>query len=189
MQVTSLKPSLLNAFSRVYFSIKEKRKTMKASLLILSALMCKKTINIFLADDDPDDREIFLEVIGEVVPHVNTTIARNGKELMALLNEHQVTPDIIFLDLNMPLMNGQECLVEIRNNEKLKEIPVIIYSTSWSHEHIEDTFKKGANFYFPKPDSLKDLKTMVTKIFSLDWDEFMKPQKDKFILSINHFRL
>ncbi len=188
MLAPSIKPYLLSAFSRVYFSIKQKRTYLKSSLLILSTLLGKKSINIFLADDDPDDREIFLEVIGEVVPHVNATIAKNGKELMAFLKEKDVMPDIIFLDLNMPLMNGQECLVEIRNNDKWKEIPVIIYSTSWSREHIEDTFKKGANFYFPKPDSLKDLKTMVTKIFSLDWEEFMTPQKDKFLLSINHFR-
>ncbi len=188
MHVAEIKPSLLNAFSRIYFSIKKKNNSIKTPLLILAALLGKKTINIFLADDDPDDREIFLEVISEVVPHVNATIAKNGKELMLLLNEKNVVPDIIFLDLNMPLMNGQECLVEIRNNDKLKNIPVIIYSTSWSREHIDDTFTKGANFYFPKPDSLTDLKTMISRIFSLDWDEFMKPTKDKFLLSINHFR-
>jgi len=89
----------------------------------------------------------------------------------------------------MPLKNGQECLVEIRNSENLKHIPIIIYSTSRSREHIDETFINGANFYFPKPDSFRDLKTMMLRIFSLDWDDLMQPRKDKFILSINQFRL
>ena len=188
MQISTLRVPLLLAFSRVYFTIKRKSSSARAALLILSSLIGKKSIHIFLADDDPEDREIFLEVISEVVPHVKVTVAKNGKELMNMLIQKEELPDIIFLDLNMPLKNGQECLVEIRNNEKLKAIPVIIYSTSRSREHIDDTFMKGANFYFPKPDSFKDLKTMIAKIFSFDWSEFMKPRKDKFILSINHFR-
>ncbi len=177
------------AFSRVYFAVKRKSPSIRTALVILSSLIGKKSVNIFLADDDPEDREIFLEVIGEVVPHVDVTIAKNGKELMNLLTQKEELPDIIFLDLNMPFKNGQECLVEIRSSEKLKSIPVIIYSTSRSREHIDDTFMKGANFYFPKPDSFKELRAMMARIFALDWEDLMKPRKERFILSVNQFRL
>lgn len=187
MYLTLKTPGLL-AFSRIYFAIKDKSNFTKTSLFILSSILGKKPVNIFLADDDPEDREIFLEVISEVVPHVHVTMAKNGKELMTMLEEKPKMPDIIFLDLNMPLKNGQECLVEIRQHEKLKNIPVIIYSTSRSRQHIDETFMQGANFYFPKPESFTDLKTMIAKIFSLDWEELMKPQKEKFILSINRFK-
>lgn len=188
MQLPTLRAPTLLAFSRLYFAIKSKSIFTHASIFLLSSIIGKKSVNIFLADDDPEDREIFMEVINEVVPHVNVTLAKNGKELMTMLLQKTEAPDIIFLDLNMPLKNGQECLVEIRQHEKLKNIPVIIYSTSRSRQHIDETFMQGANFYFPKPDSFKDLKTMIAKIFSLDWEELMKPQKEKFILSINHFK-
>jgi CheY-like chemotaxis protein len=189
MTIATLRPPLLLLFSRVYFAVKRKRPTVNAALVLLASLLGKKSASIVLADDDPEDREIFLEVISEVVPHVNVTIAKNGKELMKLLLEKEEVPDILFLDLNMPFKNGQECLVEIRNSDKLKNIPVIIYSTSRSREHIDETFMSGANFYFPKPDSFRDLKTMISRIFALDWDDLMKPRKDKFILSVNQFRL
>lgn len=158
------------------------------TLWVLLSAVWPKPVNLVLADDDEDDRDMLKEVLHEIAPHVTVTPACNGQQLMTFLNNSSTVPDIIFLDLNMPLKNGQECLTEIRANKKFKAVPVVIYSTSRSSQHIDDTFLNGANFYFPKPDSYNDLKVIVSRIFALDWKQFMQPQKDKFVISINHFK-
>ena len=162
--------------------------TTPPAVWILLSAVWPKPVNLVLADDDEDDRDMLIEVLNEIAPHVRVTVARNGQQLMTFLNQSATAPDIIFLDLNMPLKNGQECLTEIRANKKFKPVPVVIYSTSCSSQHIDDTFLNGANFYFTKPGSYKDLKVIIARIFSLDWKQFMQPQKDKFVISINHFK-
>ena len=179
--------TLLLSLYNIFFSAEKPTRFTKPSEQILVSTLDKKKVTVFIADDDEDDRDIFMEVITDVVPHADVTVAKNGIELMGLLSAATAIPDVIFLDLNMPLMNGQECLDKIRANGKLKNIPIIIYSTSNSREHIDETFKKGATFYFPKPTSFKDLKQMISKLFKLNWSGFKQPDKDKFILSVNHF--
>ncbi|HEY0047074.1 MAG TPA: response regulator, partial [Flavobacterium sp.] len=87
-------------------------------------------------------------------------------------------PDFIFLDLNMPEKGGKECLVEIRKHSKLKEIPVIIYSTSSSKKDIDDTYELGANLYITKPNSFTELRKAVRKIMALDWSLY-QPRSSK----------
>ena len=146
--------------------------------------------SILLADDDTEDCDIFIEVVHHIKPGLPVNLVHNGEQLMRLLHDthEDELPGLVFLDLNMPLKNGQECLTEIRTNKKFKAVPVVVYSTSSSRQHIDDTFLNGANFYFPKPDSYNDLKVIVSRIFALDWKQFMQPQKDKFVISINHFK-
>ena len=105
-----------------------------------------------------------------------------------MLLDGNVITDIIFLDLNTHLVNGQESLAEIRANQKFKNIPIINYSISHSREHIDETFKKGANFYFPNQESFRDFKIMISRIFELNWKGYLQPERGKFILSINHAR-
>ena len=155
---------------------------MKTPLLIFASLVSKNTVHVILAEDDGDDRGIFLEAMNEVVPHAIIEIAENGEQLMQkLLKEDALLPDIVFLDLNMPGKNGHKCLKEIRDSEKLKSMPVIIYSTTEAPEDIDKTFEEGASLYLPKPHSFSDLKAMLTKIFAIEWNEFIKPEKDNFI--------
>jgi CheY-like chemotaxis protein len=175
---------MLHAFSRVYYSIKKGTPSYRKAILILSSLLGKKSVNIILADDDVEDRELFLEVMEEIMPHVNITVAENGQHLMDLLAVSSL-PDVIFLDLNMPLKSGHECLQEIRNNQSLSTIPVIIYSTSRSPKDIDATYDRGANFYFPKPDSFRDFKVVMKKVLALELDEFVKPRhKEHFVLNV-----
>jgi CheY-like chemotaxis protein len=158
-------------------------------MVLLSAISGGKLLHIILADDDAEDREIFMDAIREVAPQVKVTVANNGQQLMHILEGSETAhPNLIFLDLNMPLKNGHECLEEIRSNRKLKHIPVIIYSTSTSREHIDETFRRGASFYMPKPDSFRDLKTLTSKILSFDWENPVKPLKEGFVLSLSHFK-
>ena len=83
---------------------------------------------IFLADDDTDDRMLFTEALVELPFDLKVQTFDNGVDLMSsLLDDNLSLPDVIFLDLNMPLMNGEECLEDIRREAKLVQIPIIIY--------------------------------------------------------------
>lgn len=160
--------------------------TKKQSLLLMAALSTQKRINILLADDDEDDRDLFKEAVEEVKGNANVTMVNDGDALMNILSNHQGPPDIIFLDINMPCKNGQECLREIRQNKKLKEIPVVIYSTSARQDLVDETYNSGANFYVQKPDSYTGIKEIIKKILSLNKSDFKtKPAKENYFISFN----
>jgi DNA-binding response OmpR family regulator len=140
--------------------------------------------HIFLADDDADDRGLFYEAIRLTLPGAELTMASNGQELLELLvNSIVKLPRMVFLDLNMPIKNGHECLVDIRQHESLKTLPVIIYSTSDSQADIELTFESGADFYIHKPSSFSDLQNIMKKVFSLNRSEHAPTSRDGFVIS------
>lgn len=128
------------------------------------------SVTILLADDDSDDRELFKEAMEDRMPNLNLEFAIDGKNLMDKLHHTNHLPDVLFLDLNMPYKSGFECLAEIRKTERLKDIPVIIYSTSSSQKDIDETFQKGANLYVKKPSYYKELQDMVSCVLKLDWN-------------------
>jgi CheY-like chemotaxis protein len=119
--------------------------------------------NLVMADDDEDDVQLFQEALAESCSDHNLTIAADGAKLIKLL-EVIPTPDVILLDLNMPLKSGKECLEEIRANDKFDNVPVVILSTSSQDADIQDCFKKGADHYFVKPPSLDGMKAIVLHI-------------------------
>ena len=137
-----------------------------------------KQIRIVLADDDNDDRELFKEAVEEAALNINLDFAEDGRCLLNLLNNEKHIPDLIFLDLNMPHKNGMECLAEIRKNINLKNVPVIIYSTSSSIKDIDESYNLGANLYVKKPSSFNELKTITGKVLSLDWNKY-KPHASR----------
>ena len=127
--------------------------------------MSNKPIYVILADDDESDRMNFKEALEEGKIKTNIVSVNDGVELMEyLLREDTQLPTILFLDLNMPRKNGLECLIEIRQNEKLREIVVAIYSTSSSEKDIEHTFNSGANVYIKKPNNFSKLKSVLNEI-------------------------
>ena len=139
---------------------------------------------IFLADDDPDDFEMFSEVVLKADPTAEILWASDGIKLLEYLNK--ITPDIIFLDINMPLMNGLECLVEIRKNSNYNHIPVIMVTTSANYRDIDFSFANGANYYFLKPNSFIALEHWITHLYTLDWKEGLKqPDKELYFLDAN----
>lgn len=144
------------------------------------------TINIACADDDQDDRILFKEAIEEVKIKTSLTLFRNGKELMDYLTSPDaVLPEIVFLDLNMPIKNGMQCLIEIRGHSKLKDLLVAIYSTSSSEKDIEETFVNGANIYINKPNTFGALKKTIEKILQLNWQYHTSSlNRDNFLLRI-----
>ena len=120
-------------------------------------------INIFLADDDQDDRELFMDALSELPIETSVKQFQNGVDLMAELYSGNPKPDTIFLDLRMPLMDGFECLTDIRSIPELSEIQIIIYSTSYNENEVEQLKESGANLYIKKPNSYNQLKTVLYK--------------------------
>ncbi|HLP21322.1 MAG TPA: response regulator [Chitinophagales bacterium] len=143
----------------------------------------KTPVHVFLADDDADDRVLFYEAIRQTMPHAGMTLANNGFELIELLNNTGTTlPRLVFLDLNMPIKNGHECLAEIRVTETLKNLPVVIYSTSEDPRDIEKAYVQGADFYIHKPNSFNDLLEIVRTVLSFNRTTHMPPVKERFVL-------
>lgn len=143
-------------------------------------------LKIALADDDADDRFLFEEAIKEIHIKTNLSLYVNGKELMEYLTSpNAVLPQLVFLDLNMPVKNGLQCLKEIRGNSALKELSVAIYSTSCSEKDIEETFINGANIYINKPNNFNKLKEVIERVLQLDWQyQTSYLNKDNFLLRI-----
>ncbi len=98
--------------------------------------MTRLNFTILAVDDDSDDIEIFCEAVKEISAAIKCLIAQNGNEALALLREVVHLPQIIFIDSNMPQMNGKKCLTAIKGDERLHDIPVVMYSTFFSEEDI-----------------------------------------------------
>ena len=122
--------------------------------------------NILLVDDDIDDQEFFIEAL-ELLDNVNLYgVANNGKEALGILGNSVSLPDLIFLDVNMPVMNGLECLTEIVKNPRTNTIPVIILSSAF--EQAELSRKLGAKGFIKKSSDLKGLRTELHRIITLN---------------------
>jgi CheY-like chemotaxis protein len=141
-------------------------------------------INICLADDDEDDRLFFTDAFDELKINTKVSTFNDGVELMDFLNHpDSILPNVLFLDLNMPKKNGQECLLEIKKDEKFNDIAVAIYSTSSSEEDIEKTFVNGANIYIKKPNDFEQLKKILSEVVTLNWQYHTSGlNKDNFLM-------
>jgi len=135
--------------------------------------MDTERINILLADDDKDDCYLFREALSEIPLETSLETVNDGEQLMTYLNEHSDNlPHVLFLDLNMPKKNGFECLTEIKHNDKLKQLPVIMFSTSYPRDmHYEQDIIKvlsniGAQDYIRKPEDFNKLKQVIHKMLT-----------------------
>jgi CheY-like chemotaxis protein len=145
----------------------------------------KEVLHILLADDDKDDRYFFDKALKTLSIPVKLTTVEDGKKLMDYLLKHpNKLPSILFLDLNMPRKNGSECLAEIKDHPKLKQLPVIIYSTSL-HDDVSDIlYEKGAHYYVRKTD-LAELEKILFHVLALMIENnFKRPSKSEFIVNL-----
>lgn len=111
-----------------------------------------------LADDDADDASLFCEALTRIAPTVKCLTVENGRQVFDLLSGHQTErPHVIFLDINMPIMDGWECLRKLKENSDYRNIPAIIYSTSSARKDIEMAYSLGAFLFLTKPEDFQEL--------------------------------
>jgi CheY-like chemotaxis protein len=158
----------------------------------MSSLPASYSRHVLLADDDQDDCLLFKDALEELSVSVRLTIVHNGEQLMEFLahNENEGDlPDILFLDLNMPRKNGSECLIEIKQNEKLKQLPVTIFSTSFEQEMVDGLYQHGAQNCVRKPNEFSKLKEIIHHALTLSDSsrpagtkvDFMQPPEEGVI--------
>ena len=119
--------------------------------------------HILIAEDDADDIDFFKEAVKDNCPSIELTIAEDGKKLLSVLDNIS-TPDVIVLDLNMPYVNGKECIKAIRQNNKFENVPIVVYSTSSNQYDVEYCLSNGANHYVVKPGTYSAISKLVHQL-------------------------
>jgi CheY-like chemotaxis protein len=133
-----------------------------------------------LADDDSDDQAFFCEALQEIDPSIVCYCVADGRATLELLsNEELERPHIIFLDINMPGMNGWECLTKLKQHEEHTAIPVIIYSTSSHPKDADLALDLGAMCFFTKPNDYQELKEILKVLIGCE--------KESILDSVSHF--
>lgn len=144
-----------------------------------------KPLHILLADDDNDDTFLFQEALEQIPISTRLDIAENGIELMETLKRYAAAPDLIFLDMNMPVKNGLECLSEIRKHDQFKDVPIVILSTSVASYLLESAYQGGANLYIQKPTSFLSLIEVIQKCLAQKEDLKHTFNLEQFLIKDN----
>jgi CheY-like chemotaxis protein len=125
-------------------------------------------LNILLADDDADDRSFFEKALKEIPIDTRLATVNDGEQLMDYLSKNSdQLPDVLFLDLSMPRKGGFECLTEMKDDSKLKDISIVMFSTSYTQDFnyelsmIKVLYKLGVQDYIRKPGSIAELKKLI----------------------------
>ncbi|WP_018616613.1 response regulator [Segetibacter koreensis] len=125
--------------------------------------MLSKFKHIVIADDDHEDVELLKESLAKSCSDLDFTLADNGCNLLNALKTTS-PPDLIILDINMPVMDGKECLKVIKSNQLMKAIPIMMYSTSTNKKDIEACYSFGADYYVIKPSSIEEIEQLAEEI-------------------------
>lgn len=139
--------------------------------MLIPVLNAPSIRHLVIADDDWDDQVMLRETMDSYVHAPQLHVVSDGRQLMHSLTTRPL-PDLIFMDLNMPHKTGIECLTEIRANQLLKHLPIVVLSTSKDIRDIESSYSNGANLFFSKPYTFNSLKTLIHSILSIDWNNF-----------------
>ncbi|HEU5145162.1 MAG TPA: response regulator [Chryseosolibacter sp.] len=129
---------------------------------------------LLIVDDDEEDRELFCEAVKQLNSRVECHEAVDGEDALTLLTEKGYRPDYIFLDLNMPRINGVEFLKTLKKVDAVKDTPVIIYTTSKRAEDKEQMKKLGAVHFISKPHSLRELLEAISFVLEKKWERVPK---------------
>lgn len=121
-------------------------------------------MTIMCIDDDAEDREFFCEAVRNIDPLLMCYLCKDGVDGLRNLREMIVMPDYIFVDVNMPIMNGRQFLQEVKNLPRLRSIPVIMYSTTAHADEIQEYLKLGAYKVLVKPNTLTKIESMIKAV-------------------------
>ncbi|MBO9151309.1 response regulator [Chitinophaga sp. GCM10012297] len=146
--------------------------------------MSNVKLHIILADDDHDDCFLFDDALKELGIGFELMLVHDGDHLMSHLSGSPQLPDILFLDLNMPRKTGFECLSEIKTSDKLKDVPVVIYSTSMDADAANLLYHKGASLFIRKPNQFSQIKDVLRQSLAfVERNKIAQPPRDKFIVT------
>lgn len=123
--------------------------------------------SILLADDNKSEHIFFAHSLRFIDPNIKLHSVSGGQALMTYLHDASVLPDILFLDVNMPVKNGKQCLSEIRANKRYDSMPIVMYSTSDAQSDTDETFRLGADLYVRKPVEIDDLVILLRSVLSV----------------------
>ena len=132
-----------------------------------------KKVNCIIVDDEPASRDVLKRYVADTETLNLMSECKNAIEANEVIKSGAI--DLIFLDINMPLMNGLECLKEIKSHLHLKDIPVVMYTTSALSGTIEIAYRLGASLFMEKPSEFQALKNMLGPILEKDWSAEKKP--------------
>ena len=131
--------------------------------------MNHETIHILLVEDNEGDIWLTLEALHQAKINNNVSVVRDGEEALSFLNKQgkhfgALAPDLILLDINLPKIDGKEVLANIKNDDLLKQIPVVMLTTSSAEKDILESYKSHANCYITKPVDLDQFIQVVDTI-------------------------
>ncbi|MDZ4808067.1 MAG: response regulator [Bacteroidota bacterium] len=142
-------------------------------------------LNVLLADDDDDDCLFFKKALAGSSISTHLTTVSDGEHLMRLLkNETHELPDVLFLDLNMPRKNGFECLSEIKLDDRLKLLAVIVFSTSFEQEVVNLLYQNGAQYFLRKPSEISHYKEIIQQtLLMITQATTAQPARENFVIT------
>lgn len=138
-------------------------------------------MHILMADDDKDDFFILQEAAEKAGEPLQVSYAANWLELWRFILK--TIPDVLFLDINMPVKDGIECLQLLRNERKYDKVPILIYSTSVNKADIDKAYQHGANYFIVKPNAIDDITNIIKKLISMGKEALLAvPPREEFVI-------
>jgi len=132
------------------------------------------TTKFLLVDDDEDDAVMFCEEVTLIDPVMKCYKAENGQQVFELLSQYRPDkPDVIFLDINMPIMDGWECLRRLKQDLDYRHIPVIMYSTSSARRDVDKAYELGALTFLTKPENMRELSNILHVVAKTPHDSLL----------------
>jgi CheY-like chemotaxis protein len=138
-------------------------------------------LKILLVDDDREEYEFIASAFESLSVKAQVIQIEDCTDVSAAIREHN--PDMVFIDINMPSINGIDCLKSVRSEKRFENLPIIIYSTSNSIADVQESFKHKANLYVVKPNTFSKLTASLQKVLSFDWNLRSNLPIDKFVIA------
>lgn len=139
-----------------------------------------KKLTIFYTDDDKEDLDFFREATESIDQSIEVVTLGGSSQLLHVIDNPPPHPHILFLDLNMPGLNGFDVLEILRSKDVSQHLPIVIFSTSNDEELIRKSRELGANFYVPKSVSFESLRRSIAHAINIDWTNFI-PNPQNFL--------
>lgn len=144
-------------------------------------------LKIGFVDDDLEDQFFFEEAISKLGISYSLKLFNDCQSLLEYIQQKNQCLDVIFLDINLPVMDGKECLRALKNDDTCKHIPVLIFSTSEYERDIDDVYSLGAHRHVVKPYASINFNTTLKIIFDINWkNQQPVPPREQFVIKISY---